>query len=143
MPSHGWEFRVKRMGLHKRMHQVRTYGSYEVFLDGKSAAGTNPLLKGNVCAGTYPLTTQFGNYVSIGFSTDTHIAAKPQTIGPGKNHPAGNGLRIEARRTQRNSDPPRPSKKRGRRSAGGLCVKHRLLQFDAPADAAAGRHQFL
>ncbi len=97
--GHGWEFHVQRLGLQKRMHQVRTYGSYEVFLDGVSAANTNPLLKGNVCekigpgknhpagnglrieAGRYQLTTQFGRYVSIGFSTDTQIAAKPHMPG--------------------------------------------------------------
>jgi hypothetical protein len=90
---------VKWLGLHKRMHQVRTYGSYEVFIDDVSAANTNALLKGNVCetigpgknhpagnglrieAGRYQLTTQFGKYVSIGFSEDTHVAAKPQMPG--------------------------------------------------------------
>ncbi len=99
MPVTGWEFRVQRLGLHKRMHQVRTYGSYEVFVDGVSAANTDPLLKGNVCetigpgknhpaenglrieAGRYQLTTQFGKYVSIGFSTDMHIAAEPHMPG--------------------------------------------------------------
>jgi hypothetical protein len=93
--NHGWEFNVRRLGLHKRGPQVRTYGTYEVFIDGVSAATTNPLLKGNVCevtgpgknhpqnnglrieAGRYQLTTQFGQrYESIGYSTDTQVAAK-------------------------------------------------------------------
>ena len=71
--NHGWEFNVKRLGLHKRGAQVRTYGTYEVFIDGVSAAtAAAPLLKGNVC----------------------------EVPGPGKNHPAGNGLRIEQGRYQ-------------------------------------------
>lgn len=91
----GWEFHVERLGLHRRGEHVRTYGSYEVFIDGNSAATEEPLLKGFVCerigpganrpagnglrieAGPYQLTTQFGKYVSIGYSTDTKVAAQP------------------------------------------------------------------
>lgn len=97
--KHGWEFNVTRLGLHKRGDRVRTYGTYEVFIEGASAATTDPLLKGNVCEtvgpgknhpegnglrieeGRYQLTTQFGKYVSIGFSTDTHTAAKKHMPG--------------------------------------------------------------
>jgi hypothetical protein len=86
-----WEFHVRRLGLHKRGQRVRTYGSYQVNIDGNPIAE----LSGNVCesigpgrnhpaenglrieAGRYQLTTQFGRYVSIGFSTSTQVAAQP------------------------------------------------------------------
>ena len=94
----GWEFHVRRLGLHKRGQQQRTYGSYEVFIDGVSAAQSDPELKGNICEtigpgsndhkgvriaqGRYQLTTQFGaRYESIGFSTSTTIAADPLMPG--------------------------------------------------------------
>jgi hypothetical protein len=128
--NHGWEFNVRRLGLHKRGPQVRTYGTYEVFIDGVSAATTNPLLKGNVCevtgpgknhpqnnglrieAGRYQLTTQFGQrYESIGYSTDTQVAAKLLMPGIGLVntgqrigiliHP---GLRLQRRLFQSNAD---------------------------------------
>jgi len=94
--GHGFEFHVQRVGLHRRGDDVRTYGSYQVFIDGSPApprAGVP--LGGFVCetigpgknhpvnnglrieAGRYPITTQFGKYVSIGYSTNTHIAAQP------------------------------------------------------------------
>lgn len=96
--GHGWEINVKRLGLHKRGPKARTYGSYEVFVDGVSAAQNDPLLKGNICEtigpgsndhkgvriaqGRYQLTTQFGDrYESIGFSTNTQIAADPRMPG--------------------------------------------------------------
>jgi hypothetical protein len=94
--GHGWEFHVQRLGLHRRGHEVRTYGSYQVHIDGNPAASQNGTpLGGFVCetigpglnhpennglrieAGRYPITTQFGRYVSIGYSTNTHIAAQP------------------------------------------------------------------
>jgi len=94
----GWEFHVQRLGQHKRGQDVRTYGSYEVFIDGVSAAQNDPSLKGNICEtigpgsndrkgvriaqGRYQLTTQFGTrYESIGFSTSTTIAADPLMPG--------------------------------------------------------------
>jgi hypothetical protein len=94
----GWEFHVQRLGLHKRGEEARTYGSYEVFIDGVSAGQNDPLLKGNICEtigpgrndhkgvriaqGRYQLTTQFGaRYESIGFSTSTKIAADPLMPG--------------------------------------------------------------
>src|SRR5882757_6804197 len=92
----GWEFHVQRLGLHRRGDDVRTYGSYQVLIDGNEAQSPDGTpLKGFVCEtigpgknhpenngrriaqGRYPITTQFGKYVSIGFSTDTEIAAKP------------------------------------------------------------------
>jgi hypothetical protein len=94
----GWEFHVQRLGVHKRGQQARTYGSYEIFINGVSAAQSDPLLKGNICEtigpgsndhkgvriaqGRYQLTTQFGSrYESIGFSTNTQIAADPLMPG--------------------------------------------------------------
>jgi hypothetical protein len=92
----GWEFHVQRVGLHRRGDDVRTYGSYQVLIDGNEAQSPDGTpLKGFVCEtigpgknhpenngrriaqGRYPITTQFGKYVSIGYSTDTEIAAQP------------------------------------------------------------------
>ena len=92
----GWEFHVERLGLHRRGDDVRTYGSYQVFIDGSPVPPQNGVpLGGFVCetigpgrnrpvnnglrieAGRYPITTQFGKYVSIGYSADTHVAAQP------------------------------------------------------------------
>ncbi len=94
--GHGWEFHVQRLGLHRRGDEVRTYGSYQVFIDGAPVPPRNGTpLTGFVCEtkgpgrnhpennglrieqGRYPLTTQFGKYVSIGYSTDTEVAARP------------------------------------------------------------------
>ena len=83
----GWEFHVERLGLHKSGTLTRTYGAYQVFLDGQPIAA----LSGNVCEspgpsendhqasladprrvlqGRYPLSTQFGrHFVTIGFTT--------------------------------------------------------------------------
>jgi hypothetical protein len=94
--AHGWEFHVQRLGLHRRGDDIRTYGSYQVFIDGSPVPPQNGIpLGGFVCEtigpgknhpkdnglrieeGRYPITTQFGKYVSIGYSTSTQIAAKP------------------------------------------------------------------
>lgn len=94
--GHGWEFHVQRLGLHRRGDEIRTYGIYQVFIDGAPAPPQNGIpLSGFVCEtkgpgrnhpannglrieqGHYPITTQFGKYVSIGYSTDTEVAAKP------------------------------------------------------------------
>jgi hypothetical protein len=41
-----WELRVKRLGLQSRPgERVRTYGAYDVFIDGAAAPG----LSGHVC----------------------------------------------------------------------------------------------
>jgi hypothetical protein len=86
-----WELRVKRLGLQRRTaNKVRTYGAYEVFIDGAAV----PNLSGHVCEctgpgdntahgktehlrireGRYALSTQFGTlYRSVGFTNDeTH-----------------------------------------------------------------------
>jgi hypothetical protein len=89
MPT--WELRVKRLGLqHRAGERVRTYGAYDVFIDGAAV----PNLSGHVCEctgpgdntthgktehlriheGRYALSTQFGPlYRSVGFTNDaTH-----------------------------------------------------------------------
>jgi hypothetical protein len=89
--GHGWELQVKRLGLQQRPgDRVRTYGAYQVFIDGAPAPG----LSGHICEctgpgdntaqgrdehlrireGRYALSTQFGDhYRSVGFSDDeTH-----------------------------------------------------------------------
>lgn len=87
--SHGWELHVKRIGLQSRHgSRVRTYGTYQVFLEGQ------PILElfGHICEctgpgdntkngkehhlrieeGRYPLSTQFGErYRSVGFTKTT------------------------------------------------------------------------
>jgi hypothetical protein len=86
--GHGWELRVKRLGLQSRPgERVRTYGAYDVFIDGVSV----PNLAGHVCEttgpgdntetgkdklrvreGRYALSTQFGPlYRSVGFTNDS------------------------------------------------------------------------
>jgi hypothetical protein len=86
--GHGWELKVARLGLqHRPGERVRTYGAYQVFIDGASI----PALAGHVCEctgpgdnthqgkedhvrireGRYALSTQFGpHYRSVGFSDD-------------------------------------------------------------------------
>ena len=85
MPNHNWELRVTRLGIQAVSGLVRTYGAYQVFIDG----GPVPTLAGHICertgpgdnsshgveahtriaAGRYPLSTQFGaHYVSDGFT---------------------------------------------------------------------------
>jgi hypothetical protein len=89
--GHGWELQVKRLGLQSRAGEpVRTYGAYQVFIDGAMVPG----LSGHVCErtgpgdntahgkshhlriheGRYALSTQFGTlYRSVGFTNDaTH-----------------------------------------------------------------------
>ena len=83
----GWEFHVQRLGIHKSGTNIRTYGEYQVFLNGNAIAA----LSGNVCEspgpgendtpatpdqprritqGRYPLSTQFGeHYATIGYTT--------------------------------------------------------------------------
>ena len=89
--GHGWELHVKRLGLQRRAgERVRTYGAYQVFIDGDPATS----LSGHICEcagpgdntahgkkdhlriqeGRYALSTQFGKrYRSVGFTDDaTH-----------------------------------------------------------------------
>ena len=83
-----WELRVNRLGLQQRENApVRTYGEYQVFIDGNPVAA----LSGHICErtgpgdnsedgvanhvrieeGTYSLSTQFGaHYRSDGFTGD-------------------------------------------------------------------------
>ena len=76
---HGWEIKIVRLGLQTNTSQtpsVRTYGTYQVFIDGVAQTG----LAGHICertgpgdnspagkrghvrieAGVYPLSPQFG-----------------------------------------------------------------------------------
>ena len=84
--GHGWELHVKRLGLqHRAGERVRTYGAYQVFIDGEPATS----LSGHICEctgpgdntahgkkshlrireGRYALSTQFAKgYRSIGFT---------------------------------------------------------------------------
>jgi len=84
----GWELQVKRLGLqHRAGERVRTYGVYQVFIEGQKV----PNLFGHICESTgpgdntkkgkhdhlrihegrYSLSTQFGtHYRTVGFSAD-------------------------------------------------------------------------
>jgi hypothetical protein len=89
--KHGWELKVKRLGLqHRTGERVRTYGAYQVFIDGDPVTA----LAGHICEctglgdntahgkeehlrieeGRYALSTQFGDHFrSTGFTNDaTH-----------------------------------------------------------------------
>ncbi|MBB6487745.1 peptidase S8/S53 subtilisin kexin sedolisin [Rhizobium lusitanum] len=87
-----WELRLERQSVQQHDGLQRTYGDYQVFIDGNAIAG----LSGHMCecigpsdnktkksgkriqAGTYNLSTQFGRYVTIGYSTDqSHPGALP------------------------------------------------------------------
>jgi hypothetical protein len=90
--GHGWELRVKRLGLQSRPgERVRTYGAYDVFINGAAVPG----LSGHACEctgpgdntahgkshhlriheGRYALSTQFGaHFRSVGF---TNTSAHP------------------------------------------------------------------
>jgi len=83
----GWELFVKRESIQKLASKMRSYGRYQVFLDGAEVAG----LSGYMCEsagpgdnqhanngkriepGRYPLWTQFGRYRSIGYSQDSSV----------------------------------------------------------------------
>ncbi len=85
----GWELHVKRLRLHSFGSCSRTYGAYQVYIDGVPLAG----LEGHMCEcigpgdmvaesgkripeGRYPLWTQFGRYRTIGYSTDLQTAGQ-------------------------------------------------------------------
>jgi len=91
--GHGWEMLVKRLGLqHGSRHQVRTYGTYQVYIDGVETD-----LSGHICEctgpgnntrmgktehlrireGRYAVSTQYGlRYRSVGYTRDeTHPPA--------------------------------------------------------------------
>jgi len=81
----GWELLVARQAVQQNGSKPRTYGTYQVFLNGAAV----PALSGGMCesvgpgdnahenngkrieAGRYPLWTQFGRYRSIGYSNNT------------------------------------------------------------------------
>jgi hypothetical protein len=92
----GWELRILRLGIQSSGSLRRTYGTYQVFLDG------SPILEisGNACEcqgpgensvaesdkrieqGRYPLYTQFGTrYRTIGYSADLSTPARTPMPG--------------------------------------------------------------
>jgi uncharacterized Zn-binding protein involved in type VI secretion len=49
--GHGWELQVKRLGLQRHAgERVRTYGAYQVFIEGEPVAD----LSGHICECTGP-----------------------------------------------------------------------------------------
>jgi hypothetical protein len=85
----GWELLIERLALHGNGQQVRTYGRYCLFVDGRRAGldgfmcesagpGDNvtPESGRRIAVGTYPLYSQFGQYRSTGYST-SRIAGEP------------------------------------------------------------------
>jgi hypothetical protein len=94
MPS--WKLHIRRIGIHRWQARERTYGSYDVRIDGHSAG-----LSGFVCEspgpgdnstpgngkrieeGRYRLWTQFGGikYQSAGYSESTTIAGQLKMPG--------------------------------------------------------------
>lgn len=84
----GWEILVNRLGEQRAGAKMRTYGTYQVYIDGQPVAD----LDGFICEtvgpgdnstedngkrieqGRYPLATQFGRYRTIGYSTNTTTA---------------------------------------------------------------------
>lgn len=90
----GWELQVSRLGLQVSGGRKRTYGTYQVYIDGRPQDG----LSGRICEcvgpgdkvsgsgkriaeGRYPLWTQFGRYRTIGYSSDTQVAGQPPMPG--------------------------------------------------------------
>ena len=87
----GWELLVERLGLQGHGELARTYGSYSVHVDGvprgidgfmcEAVGPGDNLHKDNerrVEARTYPLSTRFGVYVSVGFSEDLTTPGAPK-----------------------------------------------------------------
>ena len=82
----GWELRVQRVGIQRRGTKKRTLGTYQVFIDGQAVRNLAGYMcesiglgdnrqRGNgrrVEAGRYPLWTQYGRYVTTGYSNDMH-----------------------------------------------------------------------
>jgi len=125
----GLEFHVLRLGHHRLGDDVRSYGSYEVFLNGHALPPLDGVpLSGFVCEapgpgdnhpphgqhprvepGRYPLTTQFGRYRSINYSLDTQIAAQPHMPGIAFDHHftgARTGILIHPGHPANVGDPP-------------------------------------
>jgi hypothetical protein len=88
--GHGWELQVKRLGLqHRAGERVRTYGAYQVFIEGEPIASLSGHISEatgpgdntehgkdrlRIREGRYALSTQFGPlYRSVGYTGDkTH-----------------------------------------------------------------------
>jgi hypothetical protein len=89
--GNGWELHVNRLGLQLVGARKRTYGAYQVYLNGQQVAGLNgfkcecggpgdntrPQNGKRVEAGRYPLWTQFGSYRTIGYSDNTTTPGQP------------------------------------------------------------------
>lgn len=124
----GWELHLKRLGMHKSGAKQRTYGAYQVYIDGEPVPSLTGFIgerlgpgdnrtAGNgkrIEATTYPLWTQFGQYRSIGYSTDEEAPGDPPM-------PA---ILLGNRQANGDSHPPCPS-------AQSLFVEHRLSQSHA------------
>jgi hypothetical protein len=94
-----WELQVKRLGQqHRPRSKVRTYGTYQVMIDGVP----NATLSGHICEargpgdntktgkdkkrieeGRYALSTQFERYKSIGYSADQRHPPAFRVLGTG------------------------------------------------------------
>ena len=88
--GNGWEFHVDRLGIQADGARKRTYGAYQVFLDGHAVAnlsghlcecvGPGSTVKGGrkrIPQGRYPLWTQFGTrYKTIGYTADPAVPGK-------------------------------------------------------------------
>jgi hypothetical protein len=86
----GWEFHVDRLGIQADGARKRTYGAYQVFVDGHAIAklsghvceciGLGDLVKNSgkrIPQGRYPLSTQFGpKYKTIGYTPDPAVPGK-------------------------------------------------------------------
>lgn len=92
----GWTILVERLRDQQDGAQRRTYGKYSVSVDGTAVDGLSgfvcesrgpgdngPTGKANhrrIAAGAYPLSTHFGKYVTIGYSTDASNPAPMPAI---------------------------------------------------------------
>jgi len=92
--GNGWELRVERLGIQRHHELARTYGRYSVHIDGMpqgleglmcEAIGPGDNSKQDngkrIAASAYPLSTQFGTYVSIGFSKNLKMPGDPKMPG--------------------------------------------------------------
>ena len=85
-----WELHVQRLGLHRRGELVRTYGRYQVTIDGIGQPGLEGFMLETagpgdnsapdngrrIEAGRYPLTTHFRSFVSSGYSQSSSVIAE-------------------------------------------------------------------
>lgn len=85
----GWELHVERLAVHRKGSRRRTFGRYQVYVDGIAQVGLSGFVceapgpgdnsttgknKRRVEAGRYQLFTQFGKYRSLGYAKDTQPA---------------------------------------------------------------------